>query len=154
MQPRRRRLRILCLHGFRQSGSSFRGRTAALARRLAPVADLVFVDAPHSLPVLAKHATAPPATAAAAEGLLQCNGGLDAGTEPHACGHDSRQQGAEVPDGADTLRRSAGKGSMQQQPGRLRRAWLLEPCQVEVSQVTQQLSTVAKVTTLRRAGCC
>ncbi|KAK9828526.1 hypothetical protein WJX72_000594 [[Myrmecia] bisecta] len=38
-QPRR--LRILCLHGFRQTGSSFKGRTAALAKKLRDIAELV-----------------------------------------------------------------------------------------------------------------
>eukprot|EP00850_Spirogloea_muscicola_P019029 SM000182S03919 [mRNA] locus=s182:57282:60712:+ [translate_table: standard] len=45
----RRRLRILCLHGFRQSAASFRGRTAALAKRLRGVAELVYVNAPHAV---------------------------------------------------------------------------------------------------------
>jgi hypothetical protein len=45
-----RRLRILCLHGFRQSARSFEGRTHALRRRLKDLADLVFIDAPHELP--------------------------------------------------------------------------------------------------------
>ncbi len=49
-----RRLRILCLHGFRQSASSLRGRTAALARKLADLAELDYVDAPHPLPFLLK----------------------------------------------------------------------------------------------------
>jgi hypothetical protein len=48
------RLRVLCLHGFRQSGRSFRGRSAALAKRLSSLVDLVFVDAPHPLPFLMK----------------------------------------------------------------------------------------------------
>lgn len=49
-----RRLRILCLHGFRQSASSLRGRTEALARKLADLAELVYVDAPHPLPFMLK----------------------------------------------------------------------------------------------------
>ncbi|CAN1821403.1 Rhodanese-like domain-containing protein 6 [Linum perenne] len=43
-------LRILCLHGFRQNASGFRGRTASLAKKLKRTAELVFVDAPHELP--------------------------------------------------------------------------------------------------------
>ena len=44
-----KRLRILCLHGFRQTGSSLCGRTASLARRLKRKAELIFVDAPFPL---------------------------------------------------------------------------------------------------------
>lgn len=46
---RRPRLRILCLHGFRQSAKQFHGRTHALRKRLKDVAEFVFVDAPHVL---------------------------------------------------------------------------------------------------------
>lgn len=45
----RRKLRILCLHGFRQNASSFKGRTASLAKKLKNIAELVFIDAPHEL---------------------------------------------------------------------------------------------------------
>ncbi|XP_030547001.1 rhodanese-like domain-containing protein 6 isoform X1 [Rhodamnia argentea] len=44
-----RKLRILCLHGFRQNASSFKGRTASLAKKLRNIVELVFVDAPHEL---------------------------------------------------------------------------------------------------------
>ncbi|XP_059440033.1 rhodanese-like domain-containing protein 6 isoform X2 [Corylus avellana] len=47
-----RKLRILCLHGFRQNASSFKGRTASLAKKLKNIAELVFVDAPHELPYI------------------------------------------------------------------------------------------------------
>ncbi|KAL2491209.1 Rhodanese-like domain-containing protein 6 [Abeliophyllum distichum] len=47
-----RKLRILCLHGFRQNASSFKGRTASLAKKLKSIAELVFVDAPHELPFI------------------------------------------------------------------------------------------------------
>ncbi|XP_010267911.1 PREDICTED: rhodanese-like domain-containing protein 6 [Nelumbo nucifera] len=47
-----RRLRILCLHGFRQSASNFKGRTASLAKKLKKIAELVFVDAPYELPLI------------------------------------------------------------------------------------------------------
>ncbi|CAI0551789.1 unnamed protein product, partial [Linum tenue] len=47
-----RKLRILCLHGFRQNASSFKGRTASLAKKLKKIAELVFVDAPHELPYI------------------------------------------------------------------------------------------------------
>ena len=45
------KLRILCLHGFRQNASQFRGRTAALRKRLRHIADLVYIDAPYLLPL-------------------------------------------------------------------------------------------------------
>ncbi|XP_050225798.1 rhodanese-like domain-containing protein 6 [Mercurialis annua] len=48
----RRKLRILCLHGFRQNASSFKGRTASLAKKLKNIAELVFIDAPHELPFI------------------------------------------------------------------------------------------------------
>lgn len=46
----RQRLRILCLHGFRQNASSFKGRTAAFRKKLRTIADFIFVDAPHIVP--------------------------------------------------------------------------------------------------------
>jgi hypothetical protein len=53
------KLKILCLHGFRQNTSSFKGRTSALAKKLKHIAELVFIDAPHELsfvyqPILAQ----------------------------------------------------------------------------------------------------
>ncbi|KAH6761450.1 rhodanese-like domain protein [Perilla frutescens var. hirtella] len=53
-----RKLRILCLHGFRQNASGFKGRTASLAKKLKNIADIVFVNAPHELPFIYQ---APPA---------------------------------------------------------------------------------------------
>lgn len=47
-----KKLRILCLHGFRQNASGFKGRTAALAKKLKSLAELVFVNAPHELPFI------------------------------------------------------------------------------------------------------
>ena len=138
LQPRRRRLRILCLHGFRQSGSSFRGRTAALAKRLAPLAELVFVDAPHPLPFFTKQHAAVPLAGTAANGSLLCNGAVDAGGTAQAAGNGSRQQRTQVV-AEHATRKSSWNGCMQQQQaGKLRRAWLLEPCQMEVSRVRQR----------------
>lgn len=45
-----RKLRILCLHGFRQNASSFKGRSASLAKKLKNLVELVFINAPHELP--------------------------------------------------------------------------------------------------------
>ncbi|KAK2991771.1 hypothetical protein RJ640_015505 [Escallonia rubra] len=44
-----RKLRILCLHGFRQNASNFKGRTASFAKKLKTIAELLFIDAPHEL---------------------------------------------------------------------------------------------------------
>ncbi|KAG9457766.1 hypothetical protein H6P81_002274 [Aristolochia fimbriata] len=46
---RSKKLRILCLHGFRQSASSFKGRTSSLAKKLRSLVEFVFVNAPHEL---------------------------------------------------------------------------------------------------------
>lgn len=55
-----KKLRILCLHGFRQNASSFKGRTASLAKKLKNIAELVFVDAPHELPFIYQPCLADP----------------------------------------------------------------------------------------------
>ncbi|XP_027161409.1 rhodanese-like domain-containing protein 6 [Coffea eugenioides] len=47
-----KRLRILCLHGFRQNASGFKGRSGSLAKKLKALAELVFVNAPHELPFI------------------------------------------------------------------------------------------------------
>uniref|UniRef100_A0A0D9Y0F3 Rhodanese domain-containing protein n=1 Tax=Leersia perrieri TaxID=77586 RepID=A0A0D9Y0F3_9ORYZ len=44
-----KKVKILCLHGFRQNASNFKGRTSALAKKLKHIAELVFIDAPHEL---------------------------------------------------------------------------------------------------------
>lgn len=61
-------LRILCLHGFRQSGRSLEGRTHALRRRLRGLAQLEFMDAPHELPALFARARLPGSYTPAADG--------------------------------------------------------------------------------------
>lgn len=47
-----RKLRILCLHGFRQNASSFKGRTSSLAKKLKSMVEFTFIDAPHELPFI------------------------------------------------------------------------------------------------------
>ncbi|OVA13568.1 Rhodanese-like domain [Macleaya cordata] len=47
-----KKLKILCLHGFRQNASGFKGRTASLTKKLKDIAELVFIDAPHELPFI------------------------------------------------------------------------------------------------------
>lgn len=39
-------LRVLCIHGYRQNGSSFREKTGALRKLLKKQVDLVYIDAP------------------------------------------------------------------------------------------------------------
>ncbi|KAL1527869.1 hypothetical protein AB1Y20_009245 [Prymnesium parvum] len=43
--------RLLCLHGGRQSADLFRSRLRGLTTRCATLADFVFVDAPHEVPL-------------------------------------------------------------------------------------------------------
>ena len=45
------KLRILCLHGYRQSGSGFREKLGAFRKTVGKNLDLVFVDAPHQIPL-------------------------------------------------------------------------------------------------------
>lgn len=47
-----RKLRILCLHGYRQNALKFKGRTGALKRCLKHIAELVYIDAPKIIPPL------------------------------------------------------------------------------------------------------
>ncbi|XP_061659947.1 esterase OVCA2 [Syngnathoides biaculeatus] len=42
-------LRVLCLHGYRQNGASFREKTGALRKLLKKKVNFVYVDAPHLL---------------------------------------------------------------------------------------------------------
>ncbi|XP_072998133.1 rhodanese-like domain-containing protein 6 [Typha latifolia] len=49
---RLRKLKILCLHGFRQNGSNFKGRTSSLAKKLKNIVEFTFIDAPHELPYI------------------------------------------------------------------------------------------------------
>lgn len=42
-------LRVLCIHGYRQNGGSFREKTGALRKLLKKSVELVFVDAPFSV---------------------------------------------------------------------------------------------------------
>lgn len=45
-------LRILCLHGYRQNGNMFREKTGSFRKLLKKhVAEFVFIDAPHLIPV-------------------------------------------------------------------------------------------------------
>lgn len=46
------KLKILCLHGFRQTSKSFFGRTCALRKKLSEIAEFEFIDGPHELPFI------------------------------------------------------------------------------------------------------
>lgn len=43
-------LRVLCIHGYRQNGGSFREKTGALRKLLKKQVELVYMSAPHSVP--------------------------------------------------------------------------------------------------------
>ena len=196
------RLRILCLHGFRQSGSGLKGRTAALARKLADLAELTYVDAPHPLPFVLKHSSSRPCCdpSKAASGCTDCSeqnlqssdrvqqqkrtawdqSTADASSMPADVCHgnvnelpesltdsgthgiSAQQNGAgclsgQAPDSGapctgeggmcrptvsrEVEQKEAGLPGSQMQTGprRFRRAWLLEPAQLPVSQVCQHL---------------
>ncbi|TRY91642.1 hypothetical protein DNTS_022912 [Danionella cerebrum] len=45
-------LRVLCIHGYRQNGSSFREKTGALRKLLKKHVELVFISAPHKVPAI------------------------------------------------------------------------------------------------------
>lgn len=45
-------LRILCIHGYRQNGSSFREKTGALRKILKKQVELVYISAPHQVPAI------------------------------------------------------------------------------------------------------
>jgi hypothetical protein len=47
----RRKLRILCFHGYAQNATIFRKRTGALRKALAGIADPLFINAPHVVTV-------------------------------------------------------------------------------------------------------
>ena len=44
------KLRVLCIHGYRQNANSFRERTGALRKLMKKQIDFVFLSAPHVIP--------------------------------------------------------------------------------------------------------
>ncbi|KAL2620214.1 hypothetical protein R1flu_000419 [Riccia fluitans] len=50
-----RKLRILCLHGFRQNASKLKGRLNALSKKLRQKVELVYIDAPHEVPSFSQY---------------------------------------------------------------------------------------------------
>ena len=176
-----RRLRILCLHGFRQSASSLKGRTAALARKLADLAELIYIDAPHPLPFLVKRPSLGEASDCGqhperglqeGDAMPEEQGCLKASVRPQECKprgeNKSEADGSSSRWGADACKSSPSTAvhqcsaaatqhyanghtedvltepgvvalpncQLQPQQRRYRRAWLLEPEQVPVSQVS------------------
>ena len=71
---RPRKLRVLCLHGFRQTAGSFFGRTHAFRKALKSEADFEFIDAPVVL-----HARACEGSAARAQTADEQSLGRDCG---------------------------------------------------------------------------
>lgn len=152
-----RRLRILCLHGFRQSGSRLRGHWAGLSKRLGDLAVFTFVDAPHALPLYyrgERPPTAPPASNANALPGAPCPRCTAPGAQPacngfHAPGRSmragsmSRGGGREGAVGSDSTSgfqckrvgscRGPDSACARQAadsdgaPPRPKRAWLVEP---------------------------
>ena len=51
MAARPAKLRLLCLHGFQQTGSGFRSKLGGLRKAVRGVAELEFMDAPHVVAV-------------------------------------------------------------------------------------------------------
>ncbi|XP_013419337.1 esterase OVCA2-like [Lingula anatina] len=51
-QDSKETLKILCIHGYRQNGQAFRERTGAFRKITKKYAELVFIDAPNSVPPL------------------------------------------------------------------------------------------------------
>ncbi len=50
MAPLRQKLRILCLHGYRQTAAAFRGKIGSFRKGLSSLAEFAFVDAPLVVP--------------------------------------------------------------------------------------------------------
>ncbi|CAD7701467.1 unnamed protein product [Ostreobium quekettii] len=120
-QPRparpRRKLKILCLHGFRQTGKAFRGRTCALRKKLRDVADFRFIDAPHKLIFYSKHGQ-----------IARTNSAVD--IEPAALSPCSETDGCR-----SSQSRLGSLGTKEQGPNMpetkghpvVKRAWLINP---------------------------
>lgn len=46
------KLRILCLHGYRQSADSFKSKIGSFRKQVSKYAEFVFISAPHDAPAL------------------------------------------------------------------------------------------------------
>ena len=145
----RNRLRILCLHGFRQNGTKFRGRAAALARRLADLAELVFIDGPHCLPFYYKEGSSCPDPVASS--TLQIIQNLDrdgtaqagvsdasafAGCKGESDDHESSETRPCCREQARSWRTTPSTAGI-----RPKRAWLVEPGQKLLAHTLRPLSS-------------
>ena len=125
------RLRILCLHGFRQNAHTFMGRNAGLIRRLSSIAQLVCVDAPHELPHLLKGRLQQACPSDCVEGHvtelpLQGSTPSEDGLPPDELRGETAAAGRSEQD----------KNSAQQREQRFaRRGWLVEPEQLAADRV-------------------
>lgn len=54
------KLRVLCLHGYRQNGESFKSKIGSFRKYVNKYAEFVFVDAPHIAPPLEADAATEP----------------------------------------------------------------------------------------------
>ncbi|KYQ99757.1 DUF341 family protein [Tieghemostelium lacteum] len=43
----KKKLRILCLHGYKQNGTIFKSKTAVLRKSMKDIAEFIYIDAPH-----------------------------------------------------------------------------------------------------------
>ena len=125
-----RPLRLLCLHGFRQTGRNFGGRLHALRRRLKGVADLVFVDGPHQLPPYTKPHPEQPAEQSQQQQQQQQQGAV--GEE------EGRAAAAAAADAGASPGSPAAAGPPRLRQGQPRRAWLLIPEQYAALQQQQR----------------
>ena len=130
-----RRLRILCLHGFRQNAHTFKGRNAGLIRRLSGIAELVCVDAPHKLPMLMK---ASPQAASRSESNLEVHQGKDLAESHPQDGQSEAQSGHNHSPHENGAHREDGCQGHQQQR-HPRRGWLVEPGQLTANRVRPAL---------------
>lgn len=46
------KVRVLCLHGYRQNGDSFKSKIGSFRKQVNKYAEFVFVEAPHTAPPL------------------------------------------------------------------------------------------------------
>lgn len=123
-----RRLRILCLHGFRQNAHTFKGRNAGLIRRLSGIAELVCVDAPHKLAFLMKGS--PQATSSS----LEVHPTDDSAKSDLGDGQFESCSGRDQSPHENNAHHSGSLESHQQQR-HPRRGWLVEPGQLAADRV-------------------
>ena len=50
MEAKKRKLRLLCIHGYRQSAKTSREKLGSFRKLVGKVAELEFITAPHLIP--------------------------------------------------------------------------------------------------------